>query len=240
MMKKLVSGILVSLSLAVIGGANAHHGFAAHFYPDQTITIEGTIKQFDFINPHSFLYIDAVNEAGETVTWTCDLQAKTQLVRRGADETLFAVGDPITVVGFQARRDPLGCEFGTAYFADGSSYTMRSTEEAETQFAVNRAAPLAPGASRSIFGNWIRPDIYGETSGRGPRGGEDSITPAGQAARDAFDPIADNPVNRCESGSPVRIWGAPGLATSIRQVNSEILIYHESMDTTRRSSYESR
>ncbi len=63
--------------------------------------------------------------------------------------------------------------------------------------------------------------------------GVDSITAAGQAAQDAFDPIAGNPVIRCEGGSPLRNWGAPGLATRITQVNSEIFIYHESMDVTR-------
>lgn len=233
-MKIFHAAVFFLISLALHQSALAHHGFAAHFYPDRLITIEGTVARLDFVNPHAILYIDSVNDAGEPVQFVCDLQAKTQLLRRGADETLFTVGDPITVVGFAARRNPLGCEFGTAYFEDGSSFTMRSTDEAQTQFALNRPAPLAEGATRSIFGNWIRPDIYSELGGRGPTTGLDSITPAGETAVAAYDPVRDNPVNRCESGSPIRTWGAPGLATSIRQVNSEIIIYHESMDATRR------
>ena len=228
---------LISLAglamLATSSSASAHHGFAAHFDPGQLIRIEGTIKQFDFINPHGFLYIDSVNDAGEPVVYVCDLQARTQLARRGVDQTLFTVGESIIVEGFPARRDPYGCEFGTGYFADGSSYTMRSTDEARTQFAENQEIPLMPGASRSIFGTWIRPGMFGDASGRGESTGEESITPAGRAAQDAFDPIADNPVVHCEAGSPVRSWGPPGLATSITQVGSEILIYHESMDVTR-------
>jgi len=232
-MKKLPVGLAGLIALAVAPWASAHHGFAAHFDPDRLIRIEGTVKQFDFINPHGLLYIDSVNDAGEPVVYFCDLQARTQLVRRGVDETLFTVGEPIIVEGFPARRDPYGCEFGTAYFADGSSYTMRSTDEARTQFAENREIPLTPGTSRSIFGKWIRPGMFGDASGRGASTGQDSITPAGEAARDAFDPIAGNPVVQCRGGSPVRNWGPPGLATSIRQVNSEIFIYHESMDVTR-------
>ena len=179
------------------------------------------------------LYVDSVNDAGEPVVYVCDLQARTQLAGRGADQTLFTVGEPIIVEGFPARRDPYGCEFGTGYFADGSSYTMRSTDEARTQFAENQEIPFTPGTSRSIFGTWIRPGMFGDASGTGARTGEDSITPTGKAARDAFDPIADNPVVHCEAGSPVRSWGPPGLATSICQVDSEILIYRESMDVTR-------
>ena len=112
---------------------------------------------------------------------------------------------------------------------------MRSTDEARTQFAENLEPPLALGAGRSVFGDWIRPGMFGDASGRGRRvsGGEDSITAAGQAASDAFDPITENPAIHCKAGSPVNNWGPPGLATTIRQVNSEIFIYQESMDVTR-------
>jgi hypothetical protein len=111
------------------------------------IRIEGTVKRFDFINPHVFLYIDSVDEAGEPVVYKCDLQAAVQLTRRGVDTTLFTVGEPIVVEGFPARRDPYGCEYGTGYFADSSSFTMRSTDEARTQFAGNRETRLAPGSA---------------------------------------------------------------------------------------------
>lgn len=211
----------------------AHHGFAAHFDNNTVIRIEGTVKQFDFINPHGFLHIDSVNDAGEPVVWVCDLQAKTQLVRRGADETLFTVGEPIVVEGFPARREPYGCEFGVSHFADGSTFTMRTIDKAQTQFAENVRVPLADGETRSIFGVWMRPGMFGDASGRGERFGDDSITPAGQLAVDAFDSINDNPVVSCQGGSPVRNWTPPGLATKLSQEGDKIYIYHESMDITR-------
>ena len=229
-LKMATFGLLV---VATVPPTKAHHGFAAHFDPDQRIRIEGTVKQFDFINPHSFLLIDSLNEAGEPIVYVCDLQARTQLVRRGVDESLFTVGESIVVEGFPARRDPYGCEFGRGTFADGNTFTMRSLDEARTQFAEIAVPTLSPDETRSIFGSWIRPGMFGDASGRGMGSGQDSITAAGVAAREAFDPIADNPVNFCRGGSPIRNWGAPGLATRITQVNSKIYIYHESMDITR-------
>jgi len=221
------------LSIASSSIAVAHHGFAAHYDPDRTIRIEGTVKQFDFINPHGVLLIDAVDESGQPVVYKCDLQARVQLARRGVDATLFTVGEPIVVEGFPARRDPYGCEFGTGYFADGSSFTMRSTDEARTQFAAIRETRSAPGSVRSIFGTWIRPGMFGDASGRGPMTGADSITPAGEAALAGFDPVLDNPAMRCSGSSPVWQWGPPGLATSISEADGNVVIYHESMDTTR-------
>lgn len=232
-MKVSVAASAGLVSIALSSAAVAHHGFASHYDPDRVIRIEGTVRQFDFINPHGLLFIDAVNEAGEPVVYKCDLQAAVQLVRRGVDDTLFTVGEPIVVEGFPARRDPYGCEYGTGYFADGSSFTMRSTDEARTQFAANRETRTASGSNDSIFGTWIRPGMFGDASGRGPTSGADSITAAGEAALAQFDPILDNPAIQCSGSSPVWLWGPPGLATSITEVDGNVVIYHESMDTTR-------
>ncbi len=107
------STLVVSLLIAFIAPvAVAHHGFAAHFDPDNVVRIEGTVKRFDFINPHGYLYIDSVDAAGEPVVYVCELQARNQLIRKGADKTLFTIGEAIIVEGFASRRDPLRCEFG--------------------------------------------------------------------------------------------------------------------------------
>jgi hypothetical protein len=83
--------------------ASAHHGFFAHFDPDKVLRIEGTVKRFDFINPHGYLYIDSVNDAGEPVDYVCELQARNQLIRKGADKNLCTVGESILVVGYAAQ-----------------------------------------------------------------------------------------------------------------------------------------
>jgi hypothetical protein len=226
--------LLLAFSLCLIASqADAHHGFSAHFDPDKLIRIEGTVTRFKFTNPHGQLFIETVNDSGESITYICELQARTQLIRHGADETLFTVGESIVVMGFESRVDPLRCEFAIGYFADGSSFEMRSVDQARSQFAENRPAALAPGDERTIFGVWIRPGMYGDDSGRGPRSGDDSITAVGKAAVAAFDPVTGHPAIQCQAGSPVREWGPPGLATSIRREDKKVIIYHESMDVTR-------
>jgi hypothetical protein len=106
-------------------------------------------------------------------------------------------------------------------------------DQARSQFGQNQPAVLAPGEERTIFGTWIRPGMYGDNSGRGPRTGLDSITAAGEAAVAAFDPVTGHPAIHCQPGSPVRQWQPPGLATTIRMQDQQVIIYHESMDVTR-------
>lgn len=232
-MQKITLGLLCSCLGIFAPSANAHHGFSAHFDPDKLVRIEGTVRRFDFINPHGRLVIESITATGEIVTYKCELQARTQLLRHGADETLFTVGESIVVMGFESRVDPFRCEFAVGYFADGSSFEMRTVDKARSQFADNQPAVLAAGEERTIFGVWIRPGMYGDDSGRGPSSGGDSITDAGKAAVAAFDPITGHPAIHCKAGSPVREWGPPGLATSISKDDKQVIIYHESMDETR-------
>ena len=49
-MKNRLASLTGLSALTVASSATAHHGFAAHFDPNRLIRIEGTIKQFDFIN----------------------------------------------------------------------------------------------------------------------------------------------------------------------------------------------
>ena len=231
-MLKLIKKIILAICLSYSFSAVAHHGFAVYFYPDRTITIEGVISKYDFVNPHSVLYIESTDGAGEKITYTCALQAKTQLMRKGADENLFVIGDPIKIIGFPARRDPYGCEFGTGYFANGETFTMRSIDRAQTQFARNNRREITSGPN-AIYGNWIRPDIYGAAGLSMPTEGIESITPEGENIVGNYNRAEENPTIQCDPGSPVRTWGAPGLLTSIKKEGDKVFIHHESMDWIR-------
>jgi len=59
----LAGGLIVAASLPT---ADAHHGFAVHYDPNRYITIEGTVRQFDFVNPHAVLYIDSTRKKSYT------------------------------------------------------------------------------------------------------------------------------------------------------------------------------
>ena len=57
------------VALLAMTAARAHHSFAAEFLEDQTGTIEGTITEVWFKNPHVRYYVEVETEDGGTETW---------------------------------------------------------------------------------------------------------------------------------------------------------------------------
>ena len=218
--------IFTGISCALLASLTlAHHGWAPHYDGNAHVTVTGVITSFEFVNPHAFVYLDVVNEAGETETHWCEMQSRTQLQRRGIGEEQFRVGSTITIEGFRSRRDPTGCEFGTGHFHDGTVLTLRQSDGQAVY-----GAPLTEGDS-SIVGTWY-PEVFLAEAGSV----EDShfeLTPAGEAAHADFDWLTQNPTMRCSPASNIRAWAAPGLPTRVERRGNEIHIHHEFMDAQR-------
>jgi hypothetical protein len=209
------------LGLVMSAPAYAHHGVAPHYDTSKPVTIEGVVARFEFINPHSFLYVDAVDSSGAKQTWSCEMASRTVLSRNGLGADSFKPGEPIKIDGVAARHNPTGCAFRVAYFRDGR--TLRSTALFEPTRATAAEAPADP---TSIFGVWAMKRFSVSQY-------EGLMTEAGERARAAFDPIKDDPAISCDPASPVRFWINVNEPFEIRREGDEVLIVHRFMDTTR-------
>ena len=105
-----------SLSLAAItavllaGPALAHHSFAM-FDQTKTFTVQGTVKEFLFVNPHSWLQVVATDAAGKTTEWSFEMAAVGALTRDGFTAKKVAVGDKVTVTAHPLRDGSPGGQF---------------------------------------------------------------------------------------------------------------------------------
>ena len=87
---------LACLIVAVSGVALAHHSFAAFDTTTQK-TITGTVKKFDWTNPHTWVWVDVTNDKGGVDTWGIEGMSPNYLARRGWSRTTLKAGDKITV-----------------------------------------------------------------------------------------------------------------------------------------------
>jgi hypothetical protein len=102
-----VAGLVIGgvLAVALVGAsAVAHHSFAATYFEDQRITIEGQVLQFQFRNPHSFIHIQAPDEDGEIHRWAVEWSSPATLSGEGVDRATLRPGDIVRVTGAPGRN----------------------------------------------------------------------------------------------------------------------------------------
>jgi len=121
--KRLPAILVVGFSIAMVGSAFAHHGSAA--YMDKSLTLKGTVTEWKWLNPHSFLKFDVKGENGEVVHWTGEWNAPAALVNFGVTAKSFKQGDQVTVIIRRvAKSGALVGRVDSVITADGQKLTM--------------------------------------------------------------------------------------------------------------------
>lgn len=88
--------LLASLVAATTSLAVAHHSYSAFDITKEKV-ISGTIKKFDWSNPHTWAWLDVANEAGVVETWGVEGMSPNYLARRGWSRTTLKPGDKLTI-----------------------------------------------------------------------------------------------------------------------------------------------
>src|SRR5881296_3242088 len=81
----------------------AHHSFAAEFDGNKGIKLTGTVTKVEWMNPHTYFYIDVTESNGQTVNWGLEMGSPNGLMRAGWTRNTLKVGDEVTVEGSQAK-----------------------------------------------------------------------------------------------------------------------------------------
>jgi len=103
-MKQITALLTAIWMFLTLGLAEAHHSFASVFDREDPINLSGTVTKIEWMNPHTWFYIDVENEAGDVENWALEMGSPNTLVRRGWNHNSLQVGEVVTVVGFRARE----------------------------------------------------------------------------------------------------------------------------------------
>lgn len=104
-MKRIVLTVLGMAILLTFGGSRAfgHHAATATYVHGKSITVEGTLKEFVWRNPHSFMKVEAPDDKGTTQLWLIEGAAPTQLAEGGVTKNSLRPGDHVIVTGTPGR-----------------------------------------------------------------------------------------------------------------------------------------
>jgi hypothetical protein len=96
----------------------AHHG-RSNYDVSATATVKGVVTEFEWVNPHALIHVDATDENGKVEKWIAETNSPNILNRQGWTKNTVKPGDQITLVGHRVKGGANYINFSKIIFADG-------------------------------------------------------------------------------------------------------------------------
>jgi hypothetical protein len=109
----------------------AHHSFAAEFDGSKPITLRGTLKGVEIINPHGWIHIEVKNPDGSVTEWAIEAGAANQLLKSGLRKSDFQIGTEVVVKGFLARNGKPIANGTSVTLSDGRDFFLGSSRNSQ-------------------------------------------------------------------------------------------------------------
>jgi hypothetical protein len=91
-----------------------HHGTAASYDQEAWITVEGTVTEFYWRNPHSALFLEISDEDGNLSEYGVELASPTLMVQQGYNRNIFKPGDEVAI---RVHPSKVGAAVGECLFS---------------------------------------------------------------------------------------------------------------------------
>ena len=113
-----IAGAAATVAILAALPGLAHHSFAM-FDQRKVMTLEGTVKEFQWTNPHSFIELDVPGRGGAVTHWSIELNSPNNLRRQGWSRTSLKAGERISLRMAPLRNGNPGGLFLDLRKADG-------------------------------------------------------------------------------------------------------------------------
>ena len=94
---------LAAILLSLAGGSVAAHHSTAMYDMANPVTVSGTVKRFEWTNPHAFIFLQVTDEKSDAGEWEIEMMSLNHLKEFGWIRTTVKPGDRITCTGGKAK-----------------------------------------------------------------------------------------------------------------------------------------
>ncbi|MGC3982919.1 MAG: DUF6152 family protein [Steroidobacteraceae bacterium] len=116
-LRRAMNAAVSACGVLLANGSDAHHSLGM-FEMNQTITVKGTVRVFEWTNPHAWVWLTVPNDSGGVDEWGVELAALSMIRRNGMTKDSFKAGDKVSM-SIHPSKEGKGGSFIYATFEDG-------------------------------------------------------------------------------------------------------------------------
>jgi hypothetical protein len=140
MRRQLVTLAAGAAFIALSGVALAHHSFAM-FDADQRTTLSGTVKEFQWVNPHAWIFVMVANHDGGLEQWAVEMGGPGQITRQGWTAKTLTPGMDVKLTIHPLRDGTNGGQFVGLTLPDGTQFGNPDRDARPAQGGADGPAP---------------------------------------------------------------------------------------------------
>jgi hypothetical protein len=104
MRNRIVGSAAVAAALFMAAGsALAHHGSRISYDMNRMVTVEGTVTEFDWLNPHVYFQFDVTDDKGNVAHWIAETDPPSGMTRYGWNKNYLKAGEKVTVTVWPSK-----------------------------------------------------------------------------------------------------------------------------------------
>jgi Family of unknown function (DUF6152) len=123
--------LAAGLLLGAAASAFAHHAFAAEFDAKKPVKLRGTVTKMEWINPHTWIYMDVKKDDGTVDEWMIEAGTPNTLLRRGFTRESLKAGTVVLVDGYQSKDGSLRANGRNLTLPNGQTLFLSNNADEE-------------------------------------------------------------------------------------------------------------
>ena len=146
------TGLVIATAIAS-APASAHHSFNM-FDMEATITLEGRVQDFDYVNPHGWVIVETTDAQGETVVWEVETISALIMGRHGIERDSLAEGEWVSIDVHPARNPERFVANGEVVRTLDGRELVVGFQGGNPELEID-AAPEIPAVATGLAGIWL-------------------------------------------------------------------------------------